>query len=242
MSKKSADRSRAERAAAALAAQERAERRRNLTIVGAVVAVLVIVVGIGYFVSSSRDTTGEVADAVPADTTDDFGVLVGDDSAPTKVVIYADPQCPICAQFEATVGDKVNEAIASGDIQVEYRIVSFLDDASTNDYSSRATNALMAVQDTAGPDVFAKYLQILYENQTPEGGPGHSDDQLIEYAVQAGADETKIRSQVEDKVYEQWVVNATEAMSKNGVTGTPTVFVDGKRLKDPVQDLLDALG
>jgi protein-disulfide isomerase len=201
-----------------------------------------VIVGVAFAVSTSSDTTGETPDAVPAGTTDDFGVLVGDDSTPTQVVVYADPQCPVCAQFEAATGDRVNEAIESGDAQVEYRIVSFLDDASTNDYSSRAANALMAVQDTAGPDVFASFFQILYENQTPEGGPGHDDDQLIEYAVEAGADEGEIRPQIEDKIYEQWLVNATEAMSKNGVTGTPTVFVDGERLEDPVQGLLDALG
>ena len=58
---------------------------------------------------------------------------------------YEDPQCPICQQFEAAVGEQVQTAIADGKVQVDYHIVSFLDDASENEYSSRAANALYVV-------------------------------------------------------------------------------------------------
>ena len=84
-------------------------------------------------------------------------------------------------------------AIADGKVKVEYRIVSFLDDASENEYSSRAANALYVVADTAGPDAFAKFHTLLYENQPAEGTAGPDDDQLIAWAVEAGADEAAVR-------------------------------------------------
>lgn len=242
MSKKSADRSRAVRAQAALEEQQRAERRRMMIVAGSIVAFLVLVAVIVVVISSTRDTTGETPDATPEQATADYGLVVGEDDAPTEIVIYEDPQCPVCAQLEAEVAEDLAAAADAGDVRVEYRIVSFLDEASSNDYSSRAANALVAAYDVSGPEVFEALHRTLFEQQTPEGGAGHSDDQLVEFAVEAGADEDEIRPLVEDGSYLQWIANATDAMSRNGVTGTPTVFVDGKRADDPLQGILGALG
>ena len=51
---------------------------------------------------------------------------------------------------------------------------------------------------------------------------------MIDWAVQAGADKDQVTSLINDNTYHQWVVNATDQMSKDGVTGTPTVYIDGK--------------
>jgi protein-disulfide isomerase len=223
-----------DRAAAALREQQRAERRRQLLIVGTVVAVLAIIGGLTWFAISRGDTTGEAVEesGIPGNT-DGYAVVVGDADAPLTMKFYEDPQCPVCQQFEAAVGPQVEEAIADGRVKVEYHIVSFLDDRSENDYSSRAANALYVVADTAGPDVFAKYHSLLYENQPAEGTAGPEDDQLVEWAAEAGADEDAVRQPVEDKVYEQWIENATDQMSQDGVNGTPGVFIDGQMQPDP---------
>jgi protein-disulfide isomerase len=146
---------------------------------------------------------------------------------------YEDPQCPICQQFEAQVGDKVAAAIDDGKVKVEYHIVSFLDRASKNQYSSRAANALYVVADTAGPEVFKKFHDLLYQNQPAENSAGPDDDQLIQWAVQAGADESAVSAKIKDDVYGQWITNATDQMSKDGVNGTPGVFIDGQLQPDP---------
>ena len=242
MSKKSADRSRAVRGQAALEAQQRAERRRMMIVVGSIVGVLVLVAAIVFVISSTRDTTGETPDATPDGATSDHGLVVGEHDAPAEVVIYADLQCPNCAQLEAEVADELSAAVDGGEVRVEYRIVSFLDQASTNDYSSRAANALVAAYDASGPEVFEALHRTLFEQQTEEGGPGHSDDRLVDFAVEAGAEESQIRPLVEDGSYLQWVENATDAMSRDGVTGTPTVFVDGERAENPLEGILGALG
>ena len=239
MANKSAER--AARTAALLAEQRRSERRHQLTIVAAVVAVLAVVVGIGFWVQSTRDTTGETADAVPAGVTSDYGIVVGDESAPTAITVYEDLQCPVCAQFEAATADRLAQAVEAGDVRVDYRLVSFLDEASTNDYSSRALNAALVVLDTSGVETFKEFHDLLFANQPAEGGPGPEDDQLIHYAVQAGAEEAAIREPIEDKVYEQWIKNATEQMSKNGVNGTPTVLIDGEQVEGTPQEAIDAV-
>lgn len=242
MSKQSADRSRAARAAALLEEQRRREARRRTTLVAGVAAVLVALVVAGYVGLSGRDTTGATA-PTPSGMSDSYGVLVGDDAAPTTLTFYEDPQCPVCADFESEVGGDVADAVSAGDVKVEYRVVSFLDHASENEYSSRAANALMVVQDTTGAGAFAELHRILYENQPAEGTAGPDDEQLIAWAVEAGADEADVRAGIESGAFDQFVENATDQMSKDGVKSTPTVFVDGQQTEgDPVVAVQAALG
>lgn len=234
-------RSRSERTAALIKEQESKERRRKLLIVGSIVGVLAVVVAVGFWVQSQRDTSGNAAKDVPAHTTDTYGVLLGDDSAAHKVTIFEDFQCPVCADFEKAIGDQVEQGIQDGKIQVEYRMVAFLDQASTTNYSSRALNAAASVLDTTSPDTFNDYRRLLFENQPAEGSAGLTDDKLIELAGQAGADPSAITQMVKDNTFHQWVINATDQMSKDGVNGTPTVWIDGKSVGNSPQDGIDAI-
>lgn len=227
MSKKNREESRAERAAAALIAQQRRERRRNLLVVAAVAAVLVVVVVVGVVVQSRRDTAGAAA-TTPNGVTGGYSVVVGKASAPRTLTVYEDFQCPICREFESQTGTKLRAAVAAGKVRIDYRMVAFLDRASSTDYSSRALNAAAVVLDTSGVATFEKFHDLLYAHQPEEGSAGLTDDQLVQYAVQAGATESAVRPGIEGDDFHQWVVNATDQMSKNGVNGTPTVLVDGK--------------
>lgn len=240
MGKKAADQSRTERAAAMVAHQQRQEQRRRQAVVAGVVAVLVVLAGVGYLVMNNRDSTGS-AGATPAGLTDGYSVRVGDESAPTTLTFYEDPQCPVCAEFEGEIGDEVAEAVADGRVRVDYRVVSFLDDASPNQWSSRAANALMVVQSEAGPEAFAALHTVLYENQPAEGTEGPSDEQLVAWAVEAGADEAAVRPGIEDGKYDQFVINATDQMSQDGVNGTPTVLVDGEMVEGTPADSIAAV-
>ncbi|HEX2893783.1 MAG TPA: thioredoxin domain-containing protein [Marmoricola sp.] len=228
MSNKASNRSKTERAQALIRAQQRKERIRNNSIVAVVVVVIVVLLGVGVYVQASRDKTGNVAKDVPGNLTGRYSVTIGNPSAPTTIKLYEDLQCPICRAFESAAGTQVRAAIAAGKVKVDYHMVAFLDRSSTTNYSSRALNAAMVVLDTAGPDVFEKFHTLLYDNQPAEGSAGLSDQQLIDYAVQAGADRSQVSKPIEDNRYHQWVLNATNQMSLDNVTGTPTVVINGK--------------
>ena len=231
--------SRAARTAALIQEQDAKERRRNLIVVGAIVAVLAVIAVATYFGVRNQDTTGDKATAPTG--ADGYSIVWGEPDAPTTIKVYEDFQCPACSDWNAAVKDELDQAVADGKVKVDYRMVSFLDRASTNDSSSRAHNAALVVLDTAGVEAFHTFYETLYADQPAEGGPGQSDEQLIESAVAAGADKAEIEGPIGDKVYDQWITNATEQMSKDGVTGTPTVFIDGEKVDDPVQGVLDAL-
>jgi len=230
MANKARQQSKTERAQALMQEQKRKERTRNLLVVGAVVVAVLIIAVAMYVVSSNKDTTGKAvgSSGTPSNLTGDYNVLIGKSSAPDTVKLYEDFQCPICKEFEAATGPQLQAAIADGKVKVDYHMVAFLDRASTTNYSSRALNAAMAVLSTAGPDAFLKFHSIAYANQPTEGSAGVPDSTLIQWAVQAGADESAVTPLINGNVYHQWVVNATDQMSKDGVNGTPTVFINGQ--------------
>ena len=150
-------------------------------------------------------------------------------------------QCPVCAQFEAATAEDLKAGIEAGTVKVEYRVVSFLDSASDNDYSSRAANAAIAVLETGGVEAFEAFHDTAFATQPAEGGPGPDDEALIAMAVDAGAEETDVRPLIEDKVFESWLQDATDQMSKDGVTGTPTVFIDGEKIEGSPADAVAAV-
>lgn len=238
--KPGANRSREERVAEVRKAKQREERQRRLIMIGSILAGLAIIIAAVVVIQQQMDTTGDKPDSVPTVASDPasedaipgeldgYGIFVGDSDAPTTVTIYEDMQCPACSSFEAQVGEPLRAAVEDGRVRVEYRLVSFLDGASTNKYSSRALNAGLVVLEQAGVDAFLTFHDDLFANQPREGGAGYSDDQLVERAVAAGADADAIRDDIESMKYEQWIVNATDQMSKDGVRGTPHVKIDGE--------------
>jgi protein-disulfide isomerase len=247
MAKDPKKQSKSERAAALMREQKRKERQRNLLVVGAVVVAVAIIAVVMVVVSSNKDKTGEAVSSsgTPSNLSGTYNVVIGKSSAPTTIKLYEDLQCPICRQFEAVTGKQTQAAIDAGKVKVDYHMVAFLDRSSTTNYSSRSLNAAMAVLSTAGPDAFMKFRTLAFDNQPAEGSAGEPDSTLVEWAVQAGATEAKVKPLIDGNVYHQWVVNATDQMSKDGVNGTPTVFIDGKdQGSNPqvaAQNVLDAL-
>lgn len=229
-----------ERAAEIRKEHERKERRRrNGFIAAGVVVVLALVLGIGYAVQSSRDTTGQVA-TPPAGVVDDYAIPRGDAGAPVTVTIYEDFMCPFCGDFEAASRAALQKDVDAGKVQLRYHVLNFLDDRSTSDYSTRAANAYAAVLDAAGPQAAKEFHDLMFENQPEEGSAGLSDRQLLDYAVQAGAPRATVSRAIEARTFEQWVDNGTEQASKDGVNATPTVQVDGKTVTYTTIDELAA--
>ena len=215
-------------------------RNSNVFTIGMIVAGLAIVVGL-YFLWSSLQNSGSSADQREPSNVDGYAVVVGDSGADHTVRIYEDMQCPVCAQFEAATAEDLKAGIEAGTVKVEYRVVSFLDSASDNDYSSRAANAAIAVLETGGVEAFEAFHDTAFATQPAEGGPGPDDEALIAMAVDAGAEETDVRPLIEDKVFESWLQDATDQMSKDGVTGTPTVFIDGEKIEGSPADAVSAV-
>ncbi|WP_369136970.1 DsbA family protein [Modestobacter versicolor] len=236
-SKRAAARQRiAEKRAAEAAARAAAERRRR-TVVGGVTAALVLVlVLVVVVVVQTRRTSTALDAAAPAGTVaGGTAFAVGEADAPVTLTVYTDYQCPVCQRFEETNGDTLDQLVADGQVLLEQRPIAILDRFSTTDYSTRALNAAAVVADQAGTGAFDQFSDLLFADQPAEGGAGLSDDQLVGYAAQAGATGEAVEQGIRDLRFEDWTAQVTEAASRAGVTGTPTVLVDGEPLDNGSQ-------
>lgn len=234
MSKQSSIR---EQAAAARAAQEAADKRRERTIkiVGAI-AVLAVVAGIiGAALVARGNKGGDTPTPVPSNaalptgvTSPTYGVTVGT-GGPT-LELFEDFQCPACKQFEALTGATVTDLVNSGKVKVQYQMMTFLDAVLGNDASVRATAAFGCAVD-AGKAM--EYHNVVYQNQPPEG-QGYTNEQLIQFGADAGitgADFTTFSDCVTSQKYAGWSQLSQKYAEETGVQSTPSVFLNGQQLE-----------
>ena len=88
---------------------------------------------------------------------------------------------------------------------------------------------------------FWTFHDELFANQPAEGTAGPTNDDLVDLAVEAGADRATVQAAIDGGDFDQWVKNATDAMSKHGVTGTPTALIDGKLAGQTPQETVEAV-
>jgi hypothetical protein len=122
--------------------------------------------------------------------------------------LYEDYQCPNCKETEDTYGPVLKQLAASGDIKLQYRTLTFLDNG-RNDSSYRAAMA------AASADMVGKleaYHNMIYKNQPAREGDGYTDDQLRNvFAKDAGitgSDLTNFQKYYDTKATSAFVKNA----------------------------------
>ncbi|MEV7395773.1 thioredoxin domain-containing protein [Aeromicrobium sp. NPDC092404] len=228
--------------------REKADRKqRNLITVGIVVVVVALIAVGGWAVKKEADKNETNKELItPPGVTKDYGVEYTTEVAtgkpasnPVKVVAYEDFQCPACRSFEEQSGAFLEDAVAKGDITVEYRPISFLDRASNgNKYSSRSASAAMCVMEESGPKKFKEMHAALFASQPEEGTDGMPDSGLIDMAKQVGV--TGIDTCIKTERFVPWIVDATEASRAADVSATPTIQVDGKTVETPTPENLQA--
>lgn len=248
MSKSSRDQGRRERAAAIQADQARAERNRQLTLIGAVVAVLAVIAAAVFWYSGSSSsgspTSAAAAAQIPARVVGLSGapattvsstsipagsapaLVIGKTSAPVKVVVYEDFLCPFCREFEEASRDFLHAAASQGKVEVEYRPFHLLPEQ----YSLDALNAFAAVLGKSSPSVALQFHDLLYDKQPYEQSATFPNaGQLAKWAASVGGDQSSVESAVSanDPAFAK-SADALAAAAK--VPGTPTIFVNGKQL------------
>jgi protein-disulfide isomerase len=232
---------------------KRDKAKRQIIVAGSIVAVLAIAGGIGYAVVQANKPSHweSVADAkvvAPAHTSGKDGttVTVGKSGAKKTLKIYEDPRCPVCAAFEQAVGPTVDKDVEAGKYKLQFIGGTFLDGDTEKDGkfetgshgegSKNAMSALGAALNVS-PEAFLDYKTALY---SAKWHPSESDDKfkdddyLIEIAdsVPALKGNAKFRDAVEKGTYDAWAVAMSQTFNNNkdGVTGTPSLVMDGKKL------------
>jgi protein-disulfide isomerase len=168
-------------------------------------------------------SAGQVPPRVPAGASPEGdGIVLGE--GPVQVDAYIDFLCPFCRMFEERSGPALDHLLDIGAISLVYHPLGFLDRLSTTRYSTRASAASGCASDFGR---FRAYKDALFANQPPEGGPGLSQEQLIQLGAVAGVDDPGFAACVAGGVHLPWSDYVTLRAVQRGVSGTPSVFVAG---------------
>ncbi|MGV9343759.1 DsbA family protein [Streptomyces spiralis] len=220
---------------------KRAKVKRQIIVACSVVAVLAAAGGIGYaVVQSNKPGYWEAAKdqklVKPANTTgaDGTTVVIGKSTAEKTLVVYEDPRCPVCAQFEQTVGETVKKDIDDGKFKLQYVGATFLDKNLPGEGSKNALSALGAALNVS-PEAFLEYKAAMY---SAKWHPEETDDKfkddayLIKIAdtVPALKGNAAFQKAVKDGTYDRWALEESKIFDKDGIQGTPTLKMDGKTL------------
>ncbi|WP_158276290.1 DsbA family protein [Bifidobacterium callitrichidarum] len=243
------------------------KERRQQTVIGAVVvAIIAIIVFVGGFflyqnLNADKIAQAKVAeeselayqklqnDPKPKYATKDGAFIISNRgyNQPIKNVptvgVYLEPLCPGCANVERTLGSTFQSLVKNGQINLEVHFMTFQDNKSSDDYSTRAMNgAINLTQYDKNPQHLLKYLSNIFaENFQPGELSSYksvSTERLKQQAIDAG-----VKKQVADRAFKDdsnwqtWLKTAdtytfgrTELYAKgNDSFSTPTITIDGKR-------------
>lgn len=87
-------------------------------------------------------------------------------------------------------------------------------------------NAALCVLESGDTSTYHEMHSLLYANQSAEGGAGNDDATLIGLAEQAGA--ANVDTCIEERRFDPWIREATTAARAAGISGTPTVLIEGE--------------
>ena len=169
-------------------------------------------------------------------------IVVGDPEAAKVVEVYVDYQCPYCQRWEIEIGAALMERAlqpGSGLVVRQYNM-AFLGEANRSldppGASARAASAAACVLDGAGAQAFVDFNTAIFA--APGGTDAATRFDAASLAALAGGlganDETL--ACIQEGRFIPFVSATTQAAFARGVTGTPTVLVNGKPLQDSFAD------
>ena len=140
---------------------------------------------------------------------------------PKTIDIWEDPQCPVCKNFEDANGAYIESLIRENKATVRFHVLSFLGDESV-----RAANASFCAADEGQ---YLDFHHALYAVQSSLENSGFwSNEKLVSIGKKIGITSSKFATCVNKGSKIDLVQANYDSMTKFGVKGTPTVFINGK--------------
>lgn len=215
-------------------AEARHKRRVQMMIAAAaaVLVTLIIVLALQKNGTSFAypDMEAVKVSEVPADFDVANQPLLGDPNAPIQLVEFADYKCPSCKVWKEEVFNKLKEQyIDTGKMSFVYLDFSFL--AEDSHLAALAGETLYQ----QNPEYFWQYYELMNENQGSPKTEWANFDFIVDLVASHidGVDLEQFKQDVIDHKYIANVKKDIEIGQKQGVRGTPTVFINGVLYEEP---------
>ena len=157
------------------------------------------------------------------------GLALGDPNAPIKIDVFEDFQCPACKQFTESVESRVlSELVTTGQAYYVFHQYPFLDRNSITKESHQAASASMCASEQGK---FWEYHDVLFANRNGENEGAFNDARLKEFAKSLELDVDAFNACFDEDRYADAVEADFNLGNEMGVSGTPSVFVNGVMVK-----------
>lgn len=159
---------------------------------------------------------------------------IGNPEASVNVSAYTDFSCPHCKEYALTVLPSIrSKYIQSG--KINYSHYDF--PLPVDKWSRPAASAARSIQRFFGDEAYFTYAKKLYENQDE-----YSYELFGELATDLDITGKKVSEAARKELYCKELNSNIQKGLKRGVEGTPTVFVNKKKLTAPsASELADAI-
>jgi protein-disulfide isomerase len=210
---------------------QKQEARKRLITIGLIVLGAALVVF--AFVSPQLKDAGSIITVTPASLPQANGQTLGDPNATVTIDVFEDFQCPACQYFSESIEPLVvQELVESGKAKYTYHNYPFIDGngAGSAGESDQAANAAMCANEQGK---FWEMKSTLYANWNGENKGNLNNARLKAMAETLGLDMDAFNTCFSVNKYENEIQADFELGQTMGVSGTPSVFVNGTKVGQP---------
>lgn len=150
----------------------------------------------------------------------------GGANAAVTIIEFTDYECPSCGRSQPVIEEVIQEY---GD-KVKLVVRDYPLDQHT--HAAKAAEAAEAAREQGK---YWEYVSLLFKNQN-----ALEPNNLKEYATQVGLDRAKFDQALDSGKFTDKVQRDLREGDKLGVNSTPTVFINGKRIRDKSREGLKA--
>jgi protein-disulfide isomerase len=192
------------------------------------VGLIIVLLFAYYFYATSTNPGATTTQPVVITQTDH---VRGAKDGKVTLVEFGDFQCPACGAFEPIV----RQVMADNKDTVKFSFRHF-------PITQIHKNALLAAKASEAAGLQGKFWEMhdmLYDKQEEWGEALNAREFIMVYATTLKLDTKKFSSDLDSKTLEDKILAEFKEGVKLGVQGTPTFFLNGKKVEDTPRNLAD---
>ncbi len=198
--------------------------KHNIILWGSVgVFIIASVLGLIFFGGKSNESSNPISGEPRQVTASDW--VRGDITAKVAIIEYSDFQCPACGAYYPVI-KRLEEKFGS-QIAVVYRHFPL------TQIHQNAELAATAAEAAGRQGKFWEMHDLLFENQKTWSANSDAKEIFIDYAKQLQLNEGQFVSDLGAKDLQEKISSSYKEGVSLGITGTPTFFLNGKKLPAP---------
>lgn len=223
-------------------AAKAAKRRKLFTqlgiMLGAIVVIgIVVVIVIVATSSTPEDASGDAAPPAGKSATVTVagvpvqleitaeGIALGNPAASVVVDLFEDYSCPHCQDYEAAAGSTFLRIAAEGNALVNFNHINIV-----TPYGSRAGSTSMCVAE-GQPELWTAVHSALFVNHS-QATDGWRTGNFQSFAADLGVTDQGTLDCIFEGRYMAWIALNTDNALSSGVTGTPSLWINGQQPRD----------